>query len=238
MNVGDTQGVEYTIENANSSQSTVVSSNENVVRVNEDKTLTATGEGIATITVSGSGASATFDVTVKTVPVTSVSINNMPDKLQMDTTAVVTAGVLPDNATDKSVEWGSSDESIAEIDQEGKITAKKSGNVTIHCKAKNGVEAQIPLEIFEVFPEEIKTNVESIRLEGGKQQALEVEILPDNTNNKEYQVGVEDKSVAEVQDNNMIYAMNDGNTAIVIQAGNNVTKRIALTVYPYPGRTS
>ena len=52
-----------------------------LVRVNEDKTLTATGEGIATITVSGSGASATFDVTVKTVPVTSVSINNMPDKI-------------------------------------------------------------------------------------------------------------------------------------------------------------
>ena len=100
LNVGDTQGVEYTIENANSSQSTVVSSNENVVRVNEDKTLTATGEGTATITISGSGASATFDVTVKTVPVTSVSINNMPDKLQMDTTAVVTAGVLPDNGND------------------------------------------------------------------------------------------------------------------------------------------
>ncbi len=207
LNVGDTQGVEYTIENANSSQSTVVSSNENVVRVNEDKTLTATGEGTATITISGSGASATFDVTVKTVPVTSVSINNMPDKLQMDTTAVVTAGVLPDNATDKSVEWGSSDESIAEIDQEGKITAKKSGSVTIHCKAKNGVEAQVPLEIFEVFPEEIKTNVESIRLEGGKQQALEVEVLPDNTNNKDYQIAIENKNVAEVQDNNMIYAM-------------------------------
>lgn len=234
LNVGDTQGIEYTIENANSSQSTVVSSNENVVRVNEDKTLTAVGEGTATITVSGSGAAATFDVTVKTVPVASVSINNMPEKLQMDTTAVVTAVVLPDNATDKSVEWGSSDESIAEIDQEGKITAKKSGNATIHCKAKNGVEAQVPLEIFEVFPEEIKTNVGSIRLEGGEQQALEVEILPDNTNNKDYQITIEDKNVAEVQDNNMIYAMNDGNTAIVIQAGNNVTKRIPLTVYHIP----
>lgn len=32
----------------------------------------------------------------------------------------------------------------------------------------------------------------------------------------------------------MIYAMNDGNTAIVIQAGNNVTKRIPLIVYHIP----
>ena len=230
LHVGDTQGVEYTIENANSSQSTVESSNGNVVRVNEDKTLTAVGEGTATITVSGSGATATFDVTVKTVPVASVSINNMPDKLQMDSRAVVTAGVLPDNATDKSVEWGSSDESIAGINQEGEITAKKSGNVTIYCKAKNGVEAQVPLEVFEVFPEEIKTNVESIRLEGGEQQALEVEILPDNTNNKEYQITIENKDIAEVQDNK-IYAMNDGSTAVVIQAGNHVTKKIPLTVY-------
>lgn len=61
-----------------------------------------------------------------------------------------------------------------------------------------------------------------------------MEIFPDNTNNKEYQISVEDKNVAEVQDNNMIYAMNDGNTAIVIQAGNNVTKRISLTVYHIP----
>lgn len=234
LNVGDSQGVEYTIENASSSQSTVVSSNENVVRVNEDKTLTAVGEGIATITVSGSGATATFDVTVKTVPVTSVSINNMPEKLQMDTTAVVTAVVLPDNATDKSVKWGTSDESIAKIDQDGKITAKKSGNVMIYCEAKNGIEAQVPLEIFEVLPEEIKTNVESVRLEGGEQQALEVEILPENTNNKEYQITIENRNVAEIQDNNRIYAMNDGNTEIVIQAGNNVTKKIPLTVYHIP----
>lgn len=234
LNVGDTQGVEYTVENANSSLSTVVSSNENVVRVNEDKTLTAVGEGTATITVSGSGAAATFDVTVKTVPVASISINNMPEKLQLDTTAVVMAAVLPDNATDKSVEWKSSDESIAEIDQEGKITAKKSGNVTIYCKAKSGIEVQAPLEIFEVFPEEIKTNAESIRLEGGEQQTLEVEILPENTNNKKYQIAIENKSVAEVQEDNRIYAMNDGNTEIVIRAGNNVTKKIPLTVYHIP----
>lgn len=234
MNVGDTQGIEYTIENANSSQSTIVSSNENVVRVNEDKTLSAVGEGIATITVSGSGVSSKFDVTVKSVPVSSISILNLPEKMQMDTVATVAALILPENATDKAVEWRSSDESIAEIDQEGKITAKKSGIVVIFCKAKNGIEAQVSLEIYEVFPEEIKTNVETLQLEGGKTQVLEVEIFPENVNNKEFEITVENKNIAEIQDNNKIYALDDGVTEVLIQAGNNLIKKIPLTVYHVP----
>ena len=149
LNVGDTEGIEYTIENASSSQTSVVSSDENVVRVNEDRTLTAVGEGTAVITISGSGASETFKVTVKSVPVQSVSIHNLPERLQLDTTAAAAAVISPDNATDKSIEWSSSDENIAEVDQAGKVTAKRTGTATITCRTQNGIEAQVPLEIFE-----------------------------------------------------------------------------------------
>ena len=127
----------------------MVSSDENVVRVNEDRTLTAVGEGTAVITISGSGASETFKVTVKSVPVHSVSIHNLPERMQLDTTASAAAVILPDNATNKSIEWSSSDENIVEVDQAGKVTAKRTGTATITCRTQNGIEAQVPLEIFE-----------------------------------------------------------------------------------------
>lgn len=234
LNVGDTKGIEYTIENASSSQTSVVSSDENVVRVNEDRTLTAVGEGTAVITISGSGASETFKVTVKSVPVQSVSIHNLPERLQLDTTAAAAAVISPDNATDKSIGWSSSDENIAEVDQAGKVTAKRTGTATITCRTQNGIEAQVPLEIFEVFPEEIKTDTEEIRLEGGKSRDLDVQILPDNTNNKEYQITVADTNIAQVKNGNNICALNDGETEIIIQAGNHVSKRISVTVYHIP----
>ena len=87
MNVGDSSGLKYSIENATDSRSTVSSSNEAVLRVNEDGTLSAVAAGTATITVSGSGVEQSFEVTVQTVPVSSVSVLNLPEELQLGLTS-------------------------------------------------------------------------------------------------------------------------------------------------------
>ena len=46
--------------------------------------------------------------------------------------------VLPDNANDKSYTWSSSDNSIAAVDQNGKISAKAKGNAEIRATANDG----------------------------------------------------------------------------------------------------
>lgn len=46
--------------------------------------------------------------------------------------------ILPDNATDKTLEWRSSDEGIATVDQNGKITAKAAGTTVITATPKVG----------------------------------------------------------------------------------------------------
>ena len=53
-----------------------------------------------------------------------------------DVTLSVT--VLPDNATDKSVSWSSSNNTIASVDNSGKVTAKAMGNATITVIANDG----------------------------------------------------------------------------------------------------
>nr|WP_245161307.1 Ig-like domain-containing protein [Clostridium botulinum] len=46
------------------------------------------------------------------------------------------AKVLPEDATNKKVVWSSSDEKIAKVDENGKVTAIKEGKVTITAKVE------------------------------------------------------------------------------------------------------
>ena len=51
------------------------------------------------------------------------------------TSSQLKAVLLPDNATNKTVSWKSSDTSIAEISSSGLLTAKKNGKVLITATA-------------------------------------------------------------------------------------------------------
>lgn len=48
------------------------------------------------------------------------------------------ATVAPENATDKEVIWYSGDETIATVDEDGKVTALKEGSTTITAEANDG----------------------------------------------------------------------------------------------------
>lgn len=61
--------------------------------------------------------------------VTGVSISKTTLKLTEGTSETVTATITPSTAVNKNVTWSSSDSGIASVDNEGKITAKK----TRHC---------------------------------------------------------------------------------------------------------
>ncbi len=69
------------------------------------------------------------------IDVTGVSLDKNEIALKTGDTAKLTATVTPDNATDKTVRWTSSDETIATVSEDGTITAKKAGTVTITAAA-------------------------------------------------------------------------------------------------------
>ena len=74
----------------------------------------------------------------KTVAVTSVTVSAKTLDLEVGQTGTLTATVTPDNATDKTVTWTSSDKNVATVANDGTVTAVGAGTATITATAANG----------------------------------------------------------------------------------------------------
>ena len=231
LGIGESITLDYSWNNTLKNTREIISSNEQVVKVVDRDTLEAISEGEATITVKTDNAETSFTVKVKPIMATSVEISNITNKLQLDTDFQFEYNVKPDNTTDKTVTWESSNPDIAVVDAEsGKVEAKKVGDVIITCTTSNGIKKDIPIKVYEIFPQSIETNldkfnIETLEVECTKSYRLNVSILPDNANNKTYRLSVENSNIAQATDTNSITGLNDGDTNIIIQTHNGITKK-------------
>ena len=79
-------------------------------------------------------------VQLQVVP-TSVALNKTTLTLDTGKTSNLKATVYPSNAANKKCTWSSSNTSVATVDGNGKVTAKKAGTATITVKTSNGKTA-------------------------------------------------------------------------------------------------
>ena len=95
---------------------------------------------IVTATNTNGSDSKEYTLTINPAPVlvTGISLNNSNLSLYTGKTATLTATVTPENATNKAVTWKSSDDTIATVDNNGKVTAVKEGTATITATAADG----------------------------------------------------------------------------------------------------
>ena len=137
LEVGGTETLAAAVlpDNATDKTVTWTSSNEAVATV-ADGVVTAVAAGEATITAKAGDKETTCTVTVKetTRPVESVTLNKTSAELEVGQTLSLTATVKPDNATDKTVTWTSSNEAVATV-VNGVVTAAAEGTATITAKA-------------------------------------------------------------------------------------------------------
>lgn len=116
-------------------------SDASVATVSETGLVTGVKAGTAQITVTtvDGGFTDTVTVTVKDVPVSSVSISQGDAaSVVRDNTLQLTAVVGPENATNKAVTWSSSVPSVATVDQNGLVKALSRGVTTITVTTVDG----------------------------------------------------------------------------------------------------
>lgn len=239
IELGETVELTATVvpENATNKTVTWKSSDESVAKVDAAGKVTSIKEGKATITASCGSVSATCEVTVviPIIPAESITLNETTAELKMGETLTLTATVLPENTTDKKVAWTSSDESIARVDANGKVSAISVGNVTITATCGDAT-ASCVITVAEapvVSAESITLSEQRAELKVGETVSITATVLPENTTDKKVIWTSSDESIATVDGNGIITAVAVGNATITATCGE-ATASCAVTVTEVP----
>ena len=92
-----------------------------------------------------------FVVDVKYVPVTSVSISESNMLLEVSDSRQLTASLLPENCTDKTILWKSDNEKVATVSDNGMIFARSAGKCSIIAStADNLIQAKCVVTVVKI----------------------------------------------------------------------------------------
>lgn len=169
MNIGETISLEAKIEPENTTHKDVKweSNNPNIVSVRNDEVfggkavVTALQEGEAIITASVGSITATCKITVNPTKLEGISFDQAEKTVKEGESFVLTPVFTPENASNKKVIWTSSNQSIATVDQEGKVSTHSFGECLIKAISEDGgFEAICKVIVLEPTIEEaIKANI-------------------------------------------------------------------------------
>ena len=109
---------------------------ENSETTADSETVTVPDNLDSAFDVVPDGLSATTKVTV-TTKVEGITLDKTEGILNVGNTVTITATVAPEEATNPAVTWSSSDESVATVDETGKVTAVAVGNATITATSED-----------------------------------------------------------------------------------------------------
>ena len=226
LDVNDTEKLTATVNPNDATNKTVTwkSDKPEIVEVDSNGNVTAKAAGTATITATADGKSASCKVTVNgqpaTVPVQSVELNQTTLELIAGKEATLTATVKPDDATNKTVTWSSNNETVATVDNNGKVTAKAAGEAIITAKVGDKqATCNVKVTAADVAVESVTLNQSSLELVAGKEATLTATVKPDNATNRTVAWESNATNVATVDNNGKVTAKAEGTAIITAKAG-------------------
>ena len=232
LDTGKTSNLKATVypSNAANKKCTWSSSNTRVATVDGNGKVTAKQVGTATITVkTANGKTASCNVTVQAVP-TSVSLNKTSLTLDVSKSYTLTKTVSPSNAV-TSYTWSSSNTSVATVDGNGKVTAKKAGTATITVKTANGKTAScnVTVQAVQAVPTSVSLNKTSLTLDVSKSYTLAKTVSPSNAVTS-YTWSSSNTRVATVDGNGKVTAKQVGTATITVKTSNGKTATCKVIV--------
>jgi hypothetical protein len=115
--------------------------NSGTIHLSNGSSVTTSGEGGTTTLDQGGTVDMSGTITPNTTPVTDVTLDQTTLSLTTGSTGTLKATVAPEDATNQTVTWSSSDEAVATVDEKGVVTAVSAGTATITATATNGTES-------------------------------------------------------------------------------------------------
>jgi len=247
MNPNDTQQLTATVTvNPATADQTVTwtSSNSNVASVSATGLVTAVAQGSATITATSNldnTKSGTCAVTVNApaapVPVTAIALNKATTTIAIGSSETLSINYTPTDAnTGKAVNWTSSNQSVATVDNTGKVTGIAAGTATITAisTTDNTITASCTVTVQAIPVTGVTMAPTTANVQVNGTTTLTATVQPTNATNKTVNWSTSDANIATVNNNGVVTGVAAGSATITATADGNKTAICTVTVTAGP----
>lgn len=182
--------------------------------------------GTQQVNVSYGGQETSFEIEVQEIPVSSITI---PEELSVYRSKEYqfTPTILPENASDKSVDWKSSDSAVISVDRNGLVKAKAAGTAVITATASSGLKAECAVTVL-VPAVSIQISQTALNLKTGESRSITAQALPlESTDTVKWRSG--NPAVADVYEGTVI-AKNVGTAVITAYTDSGAQASCTVTV--------
>ncbi|RAV10904.1 Ig-like domain-containing protein [Paenibacillus contaminans] len=205
--------------NAGDKRVTWASSDPTIATVDANGIVTAVAAGQATITATtvdgGYTAQTAITVIMGEIEVTGVAVNPAENAIVAGDQASLTATVQPIQASNKAVQWSSSDTSIATVDAQGTVTGLSPGMATITATtADGGFTASAQVEVKPLPVSGIALNKRKTAITVGDSEQLTAHVFPELASDKTVIWSSSDPAVASVQQDGTVTAVSVGDAKV------------------------
>ena len=211
------------------------SGDETILKVDENGTVTGVKHGngrIIATTADGSNIRANVSLKVVQLPET-LTLSDEEVTIDVGKSAAVKATVGPKDTDNKQVVWASSDEGVAKVSKDGRITAVALGEcvVTCTCQEAESVSASVKVHVQQPV-QKVAFTEKSVFAYTGEPMQLAWTVEPANATNQALVFKSSNEKVAVVDGNGVVTGMAGGNAEITATTtdGTKRTARISVKV--------
>lgn len=235
MFVGDSESLTAAISPTNATNKNLQwsSSDEEVATVDAQGKVTAIAAGTAVITVTSVSNSAKTDSVTITVTraVDQVIVHEDDFGLFIDEEKNLTASYTPSNATNPTLQWASSNEEVATVDAQGKVTAVAPGTAVITASSvSNPTKSDSVTVTVSRAVNQVAVNEDDFSLLIGAKKSLTTSVLPADATNQTLRWLSSNEEVATVDAYGKVTAVAAGTAVITASSISNPTKLDTVTV--------
>ncbi|MGI6173131.1 MAG: CapA family protein [Christensenellales bacterium] len=211
-----------------------VSTDTTVATVDAAGNVTAVDYGICAIIAKAGKKTAQCNVVVKDIPVGKVNIKKSSLTISLNRSVALTYAVTPAAAKNKTLNWSSSNETVATVSQDGKVTAVGKGKAIITAEAMDGSgkkdTCKITVKAVDVKSIAIATG-DSVYLDIGESMPLTAKISPTNASYKDVKWSSSNPEVVSINEDTGIAKAMGGGVATIMATVQNGTKSAKQLLY-------
>lgn len=175
----------------------------------------------------------TTQASAANVNVTKVTLNAATIKWYVGKSGSFKPTVTPENATNKTLKWVSSNTKVATVSQAGKLTAVGEGTAVITCSSTDGSNKSAKCNVTvtaKKYITSVKLNRSSSYLNPGKTLSLAATVAPTDASVKTVKWESSDETVATVSGAGVVTAVDFGEATITCTAADGSDKKAVCKI--------